>query len=93
MQDIKKKIVPVLKKYGVIKASIFGSLARGDFNKRSDIDILVTLKEESDLFDFIGLKQELEEKLRRKVDLVESSAIKTRLKNYILSHQSPIYNA
>lgn len=93
MQDLKKKIVPVLRKYGVIKASFFGSIARGEVKKTSDIDILVALKEKSDLFDFIGLKQELEEKIGRKVDLVEISAIKPKLRDSILRDQSIIYNA
>lgn len=93
MQDIKKKIIPVFKKYGVIKASLFGSIVRGDSNKKSDVDILVSLKDDSDLFDFIGLKQELEEKIGRKVDLVEFSAIKPRLKNHILRYQTSIYKS
>lgn len=92
MQDLKKKIVPVLRKYGVIKASFFGSIARGEIRKTSDVDILVTLKEKSDLLDFIGLKQELEEKIGRKVDLVEFSAIKPKLRDSILRDQSTIYN-
>ena len=93
MSDLRKKIIPVLKKYGVIRASLFGSAVRGDFNKKSDIDLLITLKKDSDLFDYIGLKQDLEEKLNRQVDLVEYSAIKPRLKNNILRQQSPIYPA
>ena len=41
--EIKRKAVPLLKKYGVVRAGIFGSYARGEQKKRSDIDILVKI--------------------------------------------------
>ena len=69
-KSIKKQIMPILKRQGVIKAALFGSIARGEMKKNSDIDILVKLKKGKSLFDFVGLKLELEEKLGKKVDLV-----------------------
>ena len=48
---------------------IFGSSARGDAHERSDVDIVVEL-ERPDLFHLIGIKQDLEEKLNRHVDIV-----------------------
>lgn len=91
MKDIKIKITPVLEKYAVIKAAIFGSYARGEFKTNSDLDMLVEVKKESDLFDFIGLKLELEDVLKRQVDLVEFSALKPLLKERILNEQILIY--
>ncbi len=90
-QTIKKQIVPILKRQGVIKAALFGSAVRGEMKKRSDIDILVKLKKGKSLFDFVGLKLELEEKLGRKVDLVSYGAIKPRLKDIILKDEKIIY--
>lgn len=40
IEDVKKKIVPILKHHGVKKAGLFGSLVRGELSKKSDIDIL-----------------------------------------------------
>jgi predicted nucleotidyltransferase len=80
-----------LKRQGVIKAALFGSAVRGEMKKRSDIDILVKLKKGKSLFDFVGLKLELEEKLGRKVDLVSYGAIKPRLKDIILKDEKIIY--
>jgi len=40
MEDIEQVVKPILIKYGVKKASFFGSYARGDNNSQSDIDIL-----------------------------------------------------
>lgn len=41
--DIKKTVIPVLKKYGVRKAFLFGWYARGDFDQNSDIDLLINI--------------------------------------------------
>lgn len=87
IQKITTKILPVLKKYQVRKASFFGSITRGDFKKDSDIDILVELSNELSLFDFIGLKNELEDTVERKVDLVEYDTIKEPLREKILAEQ------
>jgi predicted nucleotidyltransferase len=90
-QSIKKQIVPILKRQGVTKAALFGSCARDEMKKRSDIDILVNLTKDKSLFDFVGLKLELEKKLGKKVDLVSYGAIKPRLKDIILKDEKIIY--
>lgn len=83
IQDIQSQILPFLLKYGVTKADLFGSRVRGDATDESDVDLLVELPHESSLFDYIGLKQELEDTLKCSVDLVEYDAVKPRLKPYI----------
>ena len=88
--EYKKIILPILKKHGVIKAAIFGSTVRGTRRKNSDLDILVEMGEEKSLFDFVGLKLELEEKLKMKVDLGNFDAIYTPLKDIILNEALPI---
>jgi len=90
-QNIKQKITPVLKRRGVSKAALFGSVARGERKKNSDIDLLIKIKEGKSLLDIVRLKLELEEKLGKKVDLVEYSAIRPSLKGIILSEQKIIY--
>lgn len=90
-QSIKRKIIPILKRQGVTRAALFGSASRGEMKKKSDIDILVKLKKGKSLFDFVGLKLELEDKLGKKVDLVMYGAIKPRLKDIILKDEKIIY--
>ncbi|UCH96934.1 MAG: nucleotidyltransferase family protein [Candidatus Aminicenantes bacterium] len=90
IDNVKDKILPVLAKYQVKKASFFGSIVRGELDKESDIDILVELSDDLSLLDFIGLKNELEDTVGRKVDLVEYGTIKRALKKRILSEQVPI---
>lgn len=90
IEEIKDKILPILKKYGVKRAGIFGSVARGESTEESDIDILVEIEGRMSLLDFAGLKLELEEILGRKVDLGEYSAIKPLIREEILKEVVPI---
>ncbi|MDH7577347.1 MAG: nucleotidyltransferase family protein [Bacillota bacterium] len=79
-----EKHASILKKYGVRRIGVFGSIVRGAANKESDIDFLVELSEKS--FDnYFGLKFFLEDLFGRKVDLVIVEDIKPRLKSRILS--------
>jgi len=91
IQNIKRKATPILERRGVNRAALFGSTARGEAKKNSDIDLLVKLKKGKTLFDIVRLKLELEKKLGRKVDLVEYDAIRPLLKETILNEQKVIY--
>ena len=88
---IKEKILPILKKNDVIKASIFGSFARGEDKKGSDLDMLVEFNEPKGMFHRIGLKYELEKILGKKVDLLTYNAINPLLKEYIYKDEIKIY--
>lgn len=83
--DIEKIILPILKKHGVKKAAIFGSVIRGQRRKKSDLDLLVEFKGRKTLFDFVGLKLDLEEELGMKVDLGQFDSIYHLLKERILN--------
>lgn len=90
IDEVKQKALPILARYGVRRAGVFGSLVRGQLGRRSDIDILVDFPEPIGLFRFVGLKQELEEGLGRKVDVVQYRAIKPLIKERILAEEVPI---
>ena len=90
LEDIKQIIRPILKKWGVNKASLFGSYVRGEAKEDSDIDLLVELDDKLNILDFIELKLEIEDAIDKKVDLVEFSMIKPLLKDRILKEQVPI---
>jgi len=89
IKEIKKKIVRILKKHGVVRAGIFGSYARGEQKKNSDIDILVELSKPLG-FEFVGIQFELEEKLKKKVDLLTYKSINHLLKERILNEEIKI---
>ena len=87
---LKRQIIPILNRYGVKKAGLFGSCVRGELREDSDIDILVELASDLSLLDFIKIKLDLEDTLGRRIDLVEYSTIKPRLKERILKEQLAI---
>ncbi|TSC91758.1 MAG: DNA polymerase subunit beta [Parcubacteria group bacterium Licking1014_17] len=79
-----QKIEPILDKYGVVYAGLFGSHSRGEANEDSDIDILVKLKEPLGLFDFAGFKNELSEKLGIEVDLLTEGFLSPYIKDNVM---------
>lgn len=84
IQTITKRATPILKRFGVKKAALFGSVVRNEATATSDIDMLVELRKGTGFFEYIDIQTALEEALGKKVDLVEYAAIKPRLKPYIL---------
>jgi predicted nucleotidyltransferase len=94
IKTIKQRALPVLKKHGVVRASLFGSAVRGEMKIGSDVDILVEIPaiyKGLNYFGFKGaLQEELEQTLHTKVDLVEYRLIKPALKKYILPEQIQI---
>jgi predicted nucleotidyltransferase len=90
-EEIKKYLTEYLKKKGVLKASIFGSLARGESSSASDIDILVKLDKNKTLLDLIGLKLELEELLNQKVDVLTYNSLHPLLRENILKDEEVLY--
>lgn len=91
VDNIKKSILPILIKYGVSRAGLFGSYVTNQYTEDSDVDILVQLGKKISLLEFVRIKLDLEDKLNKKVDLVEYQAIKPRLKSRILSEEVRIY--
>ena len=85
LKKIKPRIVKVLKSHGIKKAGIFGSYARGEQKKNSDIDILI--KYNNSLLKLVGLEMELKKILRKKVDLVTYDGLNPRLRGIILKDE------
>ena len=79
----KHEIVNLANKHGASNIRVFGSVARGDADNSSDIDLIIDMKNGKSLMDFVRLKLDLEDLLKHNVDLVESKAIKPSLKKFI----------
>jgi len=60
------------KKYGIIEIGVFGSVALDEVGKDSDVDVVVRISK-PDLFMLVGIKNELEERFQRSVDIVSYS--------------------
>ena len=91
LEEIKKLAIPVLKRYNIKKAAVFGSFARGDAKENSDIDLLVKYKEGTSLFDVVRLQNDLETVLGRKVDLVSYDFIDKYIKERVLKESISLY--
>ena len=90
LDELKIKIIPVLQHHDVTHAAIFGSFARGEEREDSDLDILVELKKGKSLLDLVALKLELEEVLKRKIDVVTYNSLHKRIRERVLEEQMPI---
>ena len=73
----KKKVIEILsdykkefaEQYGILTIGIFGSVARDEAGEDSDVDVVVRISE-PDLFMLVGIKNDLESRLNRPVDIV-----------------------
>ncbi len=76
---------------GIAYLGLFGSQARGDANKSSDIDLLVDFEQTKSYFQLARIQEKLEEAFDKKVDLVLNTSIKKSLKPYILKDLVTLY--
>jgi uncharacterized protein len=95
VSDKKDAILEVCAKHGAHNVRVFGSMARGDFDTASDIDLLVRLsgtklKGIRYFHEFEQLHEELENLLGRNVDVVDESALKEPLPSYVLEEAIPL---
>lgn len=91
-KSLSDKIIDYFSKKPVLKAYIFGSIARNESEENSDIDIMVELDYSQSIgLEFIEMQLDLEEILDRKVDLLSSNAISKYIRPFIDKDKILIY--
>jgi predicted nucleotidyltransferase len=90
MQPVREKIIDVLRRNEVRRASFFGSIVRGEMTDESDVDLLIEFEGKKSLLDLAHLKNELEDTISRRVDVLTYKSLHPRLKERILAEQVPI---
>jgi len=85
LKTIKRQILPLLRKNKVKKAGVFGSYARGEQKRASDIDLLIEFK--GSLLDLVSLENKLQDQLGKKVDLLTYKSIHPLLRKRILREE------
>lgn len=84
------------RKWRIRELSLFGSALRDDFRPDSDVDLLAVFEPDAgwDLWDIIGMEDELAQMFGRKVDLVEKRAVKNPFRRYdILTTRQVLFAA
>ncbi|NJD03292.1 MAG: nucleotidyltransferase family protein [Ruminiclostridium sp.] len=90
-EDIFANLKPYIDEYGIKRAGVFGSYARGQAKESSDIDLIFDFQKDFGLFDLLRFKIDLEEKLGKNVDILEFSSIDPSIRENILREVVMIY--
>lgn len=90
LKEKREEILRLCAVYGARNLRVFGSLARGEADAGSDIDILVEMEPGRSLFDLGGLQYELERLLGCPVDVVTERGLKARIRDRVLREAVPL---
>ena len=82
--EIRKKVADVMRQRGVVRASVFGSVARGEADAESDVDFLVEFEKGRTLLDLSGLRLDLVDILGCDVDIATPNSLHPKLRDRIL---------
>lgn len=83
-------ILQIARQHGARNVRLFGSIARGEARPDSDIDVLVEFEPGRTLLDRIGMIQDLEDLLGRKVDVVTEKALHHLIRHQVLAQAVPL---
>jgi predicted nucleotidyltransferase len=89
-EELGEKIIPVLRRHGVVHAAIFGSFARRIAGKESDLDVLVEFEDDRSLLDLVSLRLDLSETLGRHVDALTYRSLHPRIRERVLQERVAI---
>lgn len=90
VQEKREEILRICAKYGAKNVRVFGSVARGQADQQSDLDLLVDFEPGRSLLDHAGLVVELQELLGCSVDVVSEKGIYWLLRRRILKEAVPL---
>ena len=90
LKSRREEIISIAAKHGARNVRVFGSVARGEADDKSDIDLLVEFESGRSLLDHAGLWLELQDLLGCKVDVVSERGIKPRIRERVLREAVPL---
>ena len=90
LEEKREEILRIATEYGAREVRVFGSVARGEADRESDIDFLVELEPGRSLLDLGGLQMELESLLGRRVDVVTARGLSARIRERVLREAVPV---
>ena len=90
LQKRRNDILRIAAQHGARNLRVFGSVARGDDRAHSDVDLLVDMDPDRSLLDVLGLGQDLEELLDRRVDVLTGASLHPALRDRMLAESRPL---
>ncbi len=90
LRENREEILRIAEKYGAKDVRIFGSVARGEADEKSDIDFLVRLEPGTTLLRHAAVVRELTRLLGCNVDVVSERGLRERIKDRVLREAAPI---
>lgn len=84
LREKREEILQIAAKHGARKVRIFGSVARGEADALSDLDLLVEMEPGRSLLDLGGLLMDLQDLLGCRVDIVTEKGLRERIRNRVL---------
>jgi uncharacterized protein len=84
VKEKREEILTIARRHGAFNVRVFGSVARGDADEKSDIDLLVDLDADRSLFDLGALVVELNESMGRHVDVVTERGLRERVRERVV---------
>lgn len=91
IEDIKKGVAPICRKYGVEKAFLFGSYARGEADNESDVDLRIEKGAIRNLFQICGFRMDIMEALGKEVDVVSVMPKNDEFRKNLLREEILLY--
>ncbi len=89
-EELKRKIIPILKEHGVARAGVFGSFAKDVQEDGSDLDLVIEFEGEKSLLDLAALRLDLVETVGRDVDVMTYRSLHPRIKDRVFQEQVEI---
>jgi predicted nucleotidyltransferase len=90
LEENRSDILRIAANHGARDVRVFGSRARGQAHRDSDLDLLITLEKGKSLLDIVAIKQDIEDLLGYKVDVVTEAAISPYMRDRILEEAVPL---
>jgi hypothetical protein len=87
------RLIEICRQNDVSMIGVFGSMARGENNKKSDIDLIVRFSKRKSLLAMVKLERELTRALGRKVDLLTETAISPYMRERIIKEMQVVYGS
>ena len=91
IDNIRSIVVPIAKKYGVARVYLFGSVARGEANENSDVDLRIDSGDIKSLFTLGGFYADIEDTLGKPIDVLTTKSLSNDFLNEIKNEEILLY--